>query len=100
MRPKNGNDAVEITIADNGTGIESGQEDIIFEPFFTTRADGTGLGLAIVKQTIEEHRGQITVENRIDSGAQFYITSFHSPISNKLSLSIGAKSACGFYFHR
>ncbi|TKB09015.1 nitrogen regulation protein NR(II) [Desulforhopalus sp. IMCC35007] len=68
---QNGNDAVEITIADNGTGIEHGQEDIIFEPFFTTRADGTGLGLAIVKQTIEEHHGQITVENRIDSGAQF-----------------------------
>ena len=68
-----GNDAVEITIGDNGTGIEPGQEDLIFEPFYTTRADGTGLGLAIVKQTIEEHHGQISVKNREPSGAVFSI---------------------------
>lgn len=70
---ENGNDAVEITIGDNGTGIEAGQEDLIFEPFYTTRADGTGLGLAIVKQTIEEHHGQISVKNRKPSGAIFSI---------------------------
>lgn len=75
-----GNDAIEITITDNGTGIEPGQEDLIFEPFFTTRADGTGLGLAIVKQTIEEHHGEITVVNREHSGAQFTI---HLPLPHQ-----------------
>ena len=70
---EDGNDAVEITITDNGTGIEEGQEDIIFEPFYTTRADGTGLGLAIVKQTIEFHHGRITVSNGKERGAVFTI---------------------------
>lgn len=70
---RDGNDAVEITIADNGTGLEEGQENLIFEPFYTTRADGTGLGLAVVKQTVEEHRGQISVANGDQSGAIFTI---------------------------
>lgn len=68
-----GNGAVEISIIDNGTGIEQGQEDLIFEPFYTTRADGTGLGLAIVKQTVEEHHGQITVKNGEACGSIFTI---------------------------
>ena len=70
---EDGNDMVKITITDNGTGIEPGQEDLIFEPFYTTRTEGTGLGLAIVKQTIEEHHGQLTVENSKKSGAIFTI---------------------------
>jgi len=70
---EDGNDAVEIQISDNGTGIEQGQEDLIFEPFYTTRADGTGLGLAIVKQTVEEHHGHITVRNGDDCGSVFTI---------------------------
>lgn len=67
------NDAIQITIRDNGTGIKTEQEDLIFEPFYTTRTDGTGLGLAIVKQTIEEHHGHISVKNGKDSGAIFTI---------------------------
>lgn len=69
----NSKEAVLITIADNGTGVSEGQEDLIFEPFYTSRADGTGLGLAIVKQTIEEHHGQISVTNRAPTGAVFCI---------------------------
>jgi nitrogen fixation/metabolism regulation signal transduction histidine kinase len=34
----------------------------------TTKAHGTGLGLAIVKKIVEEHKGQIKIEN-IDQGA-------------------------------
>ncbi|PHR30675.1 MAG: hypothetical protein COA36_01315 [Desulfotalea sp.] len=70
---EDGNDAVKITIADNGSGLEAGVEELIFEPFYTTRPDGTGLGLAIVKQTIEEHHGQITAHNQEESGAIFTI---------------------------
>jgi len=69
----NGNDQIEITIVDNGSGVKEDQQDLIFEPFYTTRTDGTGLGLAIVKQTIEEHHGTIVVTNSDNSGAIFTI---------------------------
>ncbi len=67
-------DAIEISIRDNGPGIDESKRGQIFEPFFTTRADGTGLGLAIVKQTIEEHHGTIMVRNGAEGGAIFKIT--------------------------
>ncbi len=67
-------DAIEISIRDNGAGIEEGKREQIFEPFYTTRADGTGLGLAIVKQTLEEHHGTIAVQNGAAGGAIFDIT--------------------------
>ncbi len=68
------NDAIVISITDNGPGIDEKKKEQIFEPFFTTRADGTGLGLAIVKQTIEEHHGTIRVLNGVSGGAIFTVT--------------------------
>ena len=64
-------EALEISIEDNGPGLTESKREQIFEPFFTTRADGTGLGLAIVRQTLEEHRGLIRVENGAAGGAVF-----------------------------
>ena len=62
-----------ITIEDQGPGIASTIIDSLFEPFSTTSANGTGLGLSIAKNTIEAHRGTISVENS-PHGAIFKIT--------------------------
>ncbi|MBU1566997.1 MAG: PAS domain S-box protein [Proteobacteria bacterium] len=67
-------EAIEISIQDNGPGIAESKRDQIFEPFFTTRAEGTGLGLAIVKQTIIEHQGSIDVNCGKNGGAIFTFT--------------------------
>lgn len=67
-------DLIEITVSDNGPGIDKDVQDKIFEPFFTSRADGTGLGLAIVKQTLEEHSGSIDIDRSIAGGASFIVT--------------------------
>ena len=53
-------DAAEITIADNGTGLPEDRARL-FEPYVTTRAKGTGLGLPIVKKIIEEHGGTLSL---------------------------------------
>ena len=53
---------VEITIADNGTGLPPDRARL-FEPYVTTREKGTGLGLSIVKKIIEEHGGTLTLED-------------------------------------
>ncbi len=67
-------EAIEISIHDNGPGIAENLQEQIFEPFFTTRAEGTGLGLAIVKQTLTEHQGSIDVGCGKSGGAIFTIT--------------------------
>ena len=62
-----------IEIKDQGPGIASAIIDSLFEPFSTTSANGTGLGLSIAKNTIEAHRGSISVKNS-SHGAIFNIT--------------------------
>jgi len=57
----------QISIADNGRGIDGKALEEIFKPFFTTKPQGTGLGLAITKRLIEQHNGgSITVANNAD----------------------------------
>src|SRR5213592_2412511 len=64
---------VLVTIADHGSGIPEDQRQRVFEPYFTTKQDGTGLGLALVRQTIEAHKGSITVAETPGGGATFSI---------------------------
>jgi nitrogen fixation/metabolism regulation signal transduction histidine kinase len=62
-------DVVEIMVADNGPGFQTGSVSQVFEPYVTTKPKGTGLGLAIVKKLVEEHAGTIEAENREEGGA-------------------------------
>ena len=60
------NDAVQVSVSDNGSGIGPSALGHIFEPFFTTKkAIGTGLGLWVSKQIVEKHRGSIKVDSDI-----------------------------------
>ncbi|MGH6982367.1 MAG: ATP-binding protein [Stellaceae bacterium] len=61
---------VVVTIADNGRGLPSEGRDRLTEPYVTTRAKGTGLGLAIVKKIMEDHRGELLLEDREGGGAR------------------------------
>jgi nitrogen fixation/metabolism regulation signal transduction histidine kinase len=62
-------DRVRLTVSDNGGGFPEEMMARIFEPYVTTKPRGTGLGLAIVKKIIDEHRGELTIENRAAKGA-------------------------------
>jgi signal transduction histidine kinase len=66
--------AIQIDISDTGRGIDEKVIDKIFQPFFTTKSKGTGLGLAITKRLIEQHAGDICVENKPDRGTIFHIS--------------------------
>jgi two-component system nitrogen regulation sensor histidine kinase NtrY len=65
---------VRVVICDHGPGIPSDLRARIFEPYFTTKDKGTGLGLALVRQTVQAHRGKISVEAAETGGARFVIT--------------------------
>ncbi|MBN1313428.1 MAG: GAF domain-containing protein [Anaerolineae bacterium] len=61
---------VEISVQDDGDGIEADDLPLIFDPFFTTkpRGKGTGLGLYICRQIVQEHSGEIDVTSTPGEG--------------------------------
>jgi len=64
-----GSARIELTIADEGTGLSPLAQARAFEPFFTTKPEGAGLGLALCGRTAEEHGGGMRLQNRPDGGA-------------------------------
>ncbi len=66
---------VQISIADNGSGIKEVIRERIFEPFFSTKDDktGVGLGLSVVSGIVERHGGSIKTESEVGKGSCFQI---------------------------
>ncbi|RFZ91309.1 hypothetical protein D0C36_20495 [Mucilaginibacter conchicola] len=66
------NSMLEISIADNGTGIPEPALSKIMQPFFTTKpaGEGTGLGLSLSYDIIVKgHGGKMDIRNRPGGGA-------------------------------
>jgi signal transduction histidine kinase len=74
-KPKN----VLVEVIDNGIGIPEDEIPHIFNEFYrATNAkaeskEGTGLGLAIAKHIVEDHKGKIWVESKVNVGTTFYL---------------------------
>jgi DICT domain-containing protein/signal transduction histidine kinase len=78
---RNGNQMVEVTVADTGRGIEPNRLEIVFDKFYQEEgalrrtAGGTGLGLAICRQIVNGWGGKIWAESTgKDKGSQFHFT--------------------------
>jgi two-component system, NtrC family, sensor kinase len=67
------NEAVIITVADEGKGIPPEILPNIFRPFFTTKGHGTGLGLSLARRIVESHGGTISARSEVGNGTQFMI---------------------------
>jgi DNA-binding LacI/PurR family transcriptional regulator/signal transduction histidine kinase len=79
-------DGANLTIADNGSGIEKDVLPKIFDPLFTTKpfSEGTGLGLTIVRDIVTgEFEGTIDVASEAGIGTSFIL---HLP---KVSQGVG-----------
>jgi len=59
---------VEISVADTGTGIPSGDLPRVLEPFFTTKPHGNGLGLSICRSLLWEVDGTLTIQSEPGNG--------------------------------
>ena len=59
----------KINISDNGLGFPIHLLDRVIEPYVTTREQGTGLGLSIVGKIMEDHNGELQLDNNKDGGA-------------------------------
>jgi len=65
-----GDGQVVVAVEDNGKGLPQHGRERLTEPYVTTRAKGTGLGLAIVKKIMEDHQGELALEDREPRGAR------------------------------
>ena len=80
-------DKVRLSVVDNGGGFPEEMMARIFEPYVTTKQRGTGLGLAIVKKIVDEHYGELAIENRPAKGASVSIL---LPVASGGSAALGA----------
>ncbi|WP_319468534.1 ATP-binding protein [uncultured Pseudodesulfovibrio sp.] len=77
-----GENALEFSVTDTGTGISENDQKQIFEIFYQAQNGseqygpqfGTGLGLAICKEIVEHYNGRIWVESEVGKGSAFRFT--------------------------
>jgi len=68
-----GQEEIEITISDNGPGVDPAILDRMFHPFCTTKPSGTGLGLSISHTIVHAHKGTLSYRANVPNGACFIV---------------------------
>lgn len=65
---------VEIRVSDTGRGIPESIRARLFEPFVSQgKENGTGLGLTVVQKIVQDHGGDVTVEETSEAGTVFRV---------------------------
>lgn len=67
-------DTLQLSVADNGSGLPAGFDRSWFEPYVSGKPGGSGLGLAVVKKIVDEAGGSLQARNRAEGGAEFVLT--------------------------
>lgn len=74
----NGNEMLQISIKDNGIGLEVAFTERIFNAFERLHSkdqyEGNGLGLSLCRKIAKRHNGFITAKGEKDNGAEFIVT--------------------------
>ena len=69
--------AVEISVADNGYGMDKDDLPHIFDRYYRSKSisgiRGTGLGLAVVKSLVDAQGGEVSVESELGKGSKFTV---------------------------
>lgn len=69
-----GESAIQISVADSGSGIAADVHARLFEPFVTTKLQGLGLGLPICSSIVTAHGGYMRALDNPRGGATFLVT--------------------------
>jgi two-component system, NtrC family, sensor histidine kinase PilS len=76
-----GGETCELTVTDDGPGIEADIRDSLFLPFKTTKEGGTGLGLSVVARIAAAHGGTVRAEDAPGGGAIFRVRWPRQPVT-------------------
>lgn len=60
--------SIEISVSDNGPGIDPALRDHVFEPFVSSKPAGQGLGLPLVRKLVRDMNGNISHERDARTG--------------------------------
>ncbi|WP_134699862.1 ATP-binding protein [Ammoniphilus sp. YIM 78166] len=63
-----------IRFTDEGCGIPLERISRLGEPFYTTKQKGSGLGLMVSYKIIEQHKGQIIIDSKLNEGTSVVIS--------------------------
>ena len=72
---------VEITVTDNGPGIDPSMREHVFEPFVSSKQSGQGLGLALVRKLVRDMNGSVSHERDNRKGVTHF--RLHLPLAPK-----------------
>jgi signal transduction histidine kinase len=64
---------IEITVKDNGIGMDKQTIKKAFELYYTTKEQGSGLGLPYVQRIITSHGGLVDIQSEKDKGTTIRI---------------------------
>ncbi len=67
-------DMLQISVNDNGPGLDPSMAGKLFQAFNTTKPEGMGVGLAISRTIVEAHGGKIWAEPNAGAGVTFRFT--------------------------
>ncbi len=68
------NNGIQVSVKDNGSGLDEDQRQKISTPFYTTKTNGMGMGLSISRSLIEAHEGTLLFNSKLGKGTTFYFT--------------------------
>jgi signal transduction histidine kinase len=70
---KRNDNFIEITVKDNGIGMDKQTIKKAFELYYTTKEQGSGLGLPYVQRIITSHGGLVDIQSEKDKGTTIRI---------------------------
>ncbi|ANY20666.1 Nitrogen regulation protein NR(II) [Tsuneonella dongtanensis] len=72
---------IELTVSDNGPGIDPDLRAHVFEPFVSSKKSGQGLGLALVRRLVQDMDGRIAHERDERAGLTHF--RIHLPVAKQ-----------------
>ncbi|MGY4677875.1 ATP-binding protein [Pasteurella sp. P03HT] len=66
---------VQLSIIDDGCGMDEQTQKRVFEPFFTTKQNGrgSGLGLSMVYGFIRQSKGRVKIDSQLNQGTTIHL---------------------------